>query len=186
VASSGESGQRPGDGPPPGVQVDQDMQFQRREWAVQRIGWVAGVLVLAASLAGALGHGPLSHAEAEGLDGALHVKYERIVRSNRPVDLTFSLAAGTGNETVLWLSREMMERMSVEAVRPEPVRWWATPARTGLVFAHAPDTAPGGPPGGGGGGAGATVGGQTVGGLGGEVGVEGRDGGVRVWMLALP
>lgn len=181
MASSGESGQRPGDGPPPGVQVDQDMRFQRREWAVQRIGWVAGVLVLAASLAGALGHGPLSHAEAEGLDGALHVKYERIVRSNRPVDLTFSLAAGTGNETVLWLSREMMERMSVEAVRPEPVRWWATPARTGLVFAHAPDTAPGDRLA-----VALRVEVQTVGGLGGEVGVEGRDGGVRVWMLALP
>jgi hypothetical protein len=50
-------------------QIDEDLNFQRREWKIQRAGWVTMALVIIAALLGVFGAGPLSSAtiETEGV-----------------------------------------------------------------------------------------------------------------------
>lgn len=55
------------------VQVSEDLDFQRKEWRVQRIAWTCmAVLILAAAL-GAAGSGPLSSRTAKARGGHLAV-----------------------------------------------------------------------------------------------------------------
>ncbi|HPO58399.1 MAG TPA: hypothetical protein PLV53_06100 [Anaerolineaceae bacterium] len=49
-----------------GLQVDQDMPFQEKEWTAERAGWIIGLLLLLAGLAGLFGGGPLSRAAPPG------------------------------------------------------------------------------------------------------------------------
>jgi hypothetical protein len=60
------------------MEINADLEFQRRVWAAQRIGWIAiGAFVIAA-LVGVFGQGPLSSAAAGG--NALRIEYERFAR----------------------------------------------------------------------------------------------------------
>lgn len=170
------------DRPPPGLQVDQDMRFQRCEWRVQRAGWAAGVFILAAALAGLFGHGPLSRAEAGSRDGPLHVRYDRIVRNQAPADLRLSFFLDpAGGETTLWLSSALVQNIELRSVMPQPLRSWSTPSRTGFVFAAPAGAAPGDR-------VEAVIRAeiQTIGWLRAELGVEGRDPPVHLSMLSLP
>lgn len=47
------------------LELGQDLPFQRREWAVQRIAWAAMAAVLTAALLGLFGSGPVSDAVVE-------------------------------------------------------------------------------------------------------------------------
>src|SRR5262249_33260243 len=57
--------------------IQEDMEFQRRSWLVQRTSWIIMALVLVAALAGLFFHGPLSHTTARNADGSVAVEYER-------------------------------------------------------------------------------------------------------------
>jgi hypothetical protein len=102
------------------LEVGQDLGFQRREWRVQRIAWVAMAMVLVAGLAGLLGSGPLAHAaaEAEGLT----VEYDRIVRDRAPFDLRFVLPPGTApsGQVDLWIDRALLDKAEIARVVPQP------------------------------------------------------------------
>lgn len=54
------------------------LRSQRREWVVERTGWVLMALLLAAGLLGLLGGGPLAHASLSS--GTVELKFDRIVR----------------------------------------------------------------------------------------------------------
>ena len=47
------------------LQIHQDLCQERREWKIQRVGWLLMALMLVAALAGLLGPGPLSSTIAE-------------------------------------------------------------------------------------------------------------------------
>ena len=71
--------------------LDQDLDFQRRSWRLQRLGWSAmGVTVLAALL-GLFGTGPLSSATVSSQDEALTLQYNRFWRVQSPMTLRLSV-----------------------------------------------------------------------------------------------
>jgi hypothetical protein len=105
------------------LQLEEDVVFQRREWLIQRAGWVAlGTLVAAAAL-GVFGSGPLSSARAGSPNTRLWAEYERFVRAGAPTRVIvrgtmLERASGSGFE--LRLPREYFESFRVEHVSPEP------------------------------------------------------------------
>jgi hypothetical protein len=123
--------------------IDEDMPFQRREWAIQRVGWVVILFVLIAGLLGALGgNGWLSHGEAKA--GSLALEYERFTRQRRPTSLQVrvdpsSMVAG---QVPLWLDQAFLDRIDVERIEPEPVETRAGAGRVvyqvGLADAERP------------------------------------------------
>ncbi|HEV2128712.1 MAG TPA: hypothetical protein VGR22_08850, partial [Thermomicrobiales bacterium] len=73
------------------LEVDEDIEFQEREWKVQRVGWALMLVVIVLALVGLFGTGPLSAVEREADDGTLVLEYQRFVRHGGRT--TFSIAA---------------------------------------------------------------------------------------------
>jgi hypothetical protein len=105
------------------LDIDVDMVFQQRSWAVQRAGWIViGLLVLAAA-AGLLGSGPLSRRTAT-VPGVLEIEYARFTRYEDPERLSVRLlSAATVNPSVqLSLNREYLDHSRIDSITPAPER----------------------------------------------------------------
>jgi hypothetical protein len=101
-----------------GLQINQDVPYQRKEWRVQRIIWVFVTALLIAALAGLLGPGPLSSTSAG--TRAFRVEYLRFARWQAPQSLVVS--ADTAGATTLQLafSRSFLGSMQVQQITPQP------------------------------------------------------------------
>jgi len=104
------------------LDVAQDLRFQRWEWAVQRVGWAAFVLILVAGLLGLFGDGPLSRGRAGTRETRLWVEYERLQRYQAQATLQVHVARETiGDGTLrLWIGRDYAEGVRLRQLTPSP------------------------------------------------------------------
>jgi len=104
------------------LEVGQDLQFQRREWVFERVGWVAMALVIVLAFVGVFGHGMTSKASTTSGDGFLKVDYSRMARHRSPDTIRLTLAPGAvdGDEARVAFSRQSVDGMEIETVYPEP------------------------------------------------------------------
>jgi hypothetical protein len=116
-------------GPSSRLQIDEDLNFQRREWQIQRAGWVAMALVILAALIGVFGTGPLSSATIEG--EGLRLEHERFGRLERNTELRFTIG-GTGDPVLLRIGNGYLEWVKIESITPEPGKTEAV--SDGVVF----------------------------------------------------
>ena|SRR5687767_5716636 len=103
------------------LEISQDLDQQRLEWRIERMGWTLMVLTLLAALAGLLGNGPLSRRQA-GDKNSLWVEYNRFERYQAPAMLRLHLGPKlTGRDEVrVSVSRQYIEAIQLEHVDPEP------------------------------------------------------------------
>jgi hypothetical protein len=118
--------QEPAGVPPPrldGLQIEEDFEFQRRSWRVQRVAWLAGLLLLAGAMLGLFGSGPLSRATVD-VPGLMRVEYQRFARYETPETLTIHLlpAATGGSSVQVGLDRQYLDRSKVDSIVPPPQR----------------------------------------------------------------
>lgn len=106
----------------PALSIEHDSRFQRREWLVQRVGWVVMTAAIGAALVGLLGEGPLSDRVAGEKGGPLWVEYQRFGRWQAPEEMRVHLGRhqATDGQVRLWLSRDLIEKLEVEQVTPPP------------------------------------------------------------------
>jgi hypothetical protein len=88
------------------LQIGEDVDFLRRAWRVQRVGWALLVLILLAALLGLTGTGPLSQATAGSEGGPVRV----------------------------WFDRQYLHKVEVTGVVPEPESVEVSPDRVTYVF----------------------------------------------------
>ena len=102
--------------------LDEDLPFQRKQWLVERIGWLVMGALVAYSLAGGLGSGgPLSTTEAVSKDGTVRVHYEKFARQLTPISLEITARqAPDGRDLLIHLSGDYLGSMAVRSVVPEP------------------------------------------------------------------
>ncbi|MCA3748452.1 MAG: hypothetical protein AB1425_06300 [Actinomycetota bacterium] len=121
-----------------GLEIGQDLRFQRRMWAIQRIGWAVMALSILAALLGLFGGaGPLSVAVVGKEEAPISVEqYYRFLRYGAPTTLRVHVDAppGTGGEVCVWIDREYLESVQVQSVTPEPARVEAGSGRLTYVF----------------------------------------------------
>jgi hypothetical protein len=105
-----------------GIDINQDMDFQWREWRFHQIAWVFFAAILLAGLLGLLGQGPLSSGRVGETGGALALEYERIDRLGAPTGMRVMLGprVAEGGSARVAFSRNFMDRISVEEIVPEP------------------------------------------------------------------
>jgi hypothetical protein len=105
-----------------GVDINQDMDYQRREWRAERIAWVFFSLVIVAALLGLLGQGPLSAAHAGDPTSGLELDWQRIDRNQAPTQLTLTLAPQLiqGGAARVTFNEEYLDRIEIEEIVPEP------------------------------------------------------------------
>jgi hypothetical protein len=121
------------------MEVGQDMAYQRREWLVERIGWIVMATVVLAALLGLLGRGPLSSAERGDHAGTLRLEYERFLHYRDQSTLTVTIDAGSpdAEQVRLWLSRSYLETMRPLKITPAPEREEIGGERQVFVFRRA-------------------------------------------------
>ena len=104
------------------LEIEEDIQTQRRVWMVQRVFWGIALLVALAALLGLLGgSGPLNRAIAGAAGAPIQVKYPRFGRLDAPMSIPVTLQPRRGeDEARVWISREYLDAMDVETIRPEP------------------------------------------------------------------
>lgn len=119
------------------LEIDQDLDFQRREWRVQRVLWAATALLLVLALLGLFGTGPISGTTAESADGTVSVDYHRFVRHDGRASLTFHVSGeGASNQQIeLWISQDYIDNVQVEGISPQPQEVRSAGDRTIYVFA---------------------------------------------------
>jgi hypothetical protein len=103
------------------IQVEEDLQFLKREWRFQRIGWVGMALVLLAGVLGAFGRGALSHARA-GDSRIFGAEYSRVIRHGATDELTIFVGPGLQADSAIHIaiSRAYLAEFAIEDVQPEP------------------------------------------------------------------
>ena len=119
------------------IEIGEDLEFQRRSWRVQRIGWAVMMLIVAAALLGIFGGGPLSNARA-GDANRFGIDYQRFVRLESPEKITFNVgsASATGASSVdIWIDRGWLEKHDISSIVPEPSETRVTPDRVIYRFA---------------------------------------------------
>jgi hypothetical protein len=111
------------------------MRHHRAAWRVERIGWLLMVLVLAATLLGVFGDGPLSHARS-GSSQHLSVRYDRLLRSSAPAQYAFvaNAAGASAGELRLRFDRSLMEDIELDSIVPQPETEDAGPDYTEFAF----------------------------------------------------
>ena len=110
-----------------GIEIDEDLPFQRRLWLIERIGWWGIAAVLAAAAAGLFGHGPMSRTTLEITDptepsGRMLLDYERFGRAFSESQFVLTRPAGTpdGRSFTLWLSDDYLGEVEVLRITPDP------------------------------------------------------------------
>ena len=106
------------------LDIEEDEAFQKTEWRVQRIGWFFWALVLIAGLAGLIGSGPLSSAEATTPDGDLTVSYNRFLHYHQPALLEIELRenAEDSGAVEIEVSQSLLDHIEIHRIQPEPER----------------------------------------------------------------
>ncbi|HZH42938.1 MAG TPA: hypothetical protein VEY50_02475 [Lysobacter sp.] len=122
------------------LQLHEDLAHERREWKLQRIGWVLWALLLLAALLGLLGHGPLSDNTARDAAGLASVRHQRFERYEAPshYDIEAAPAAAAGDVLTLRLERPVLERLELERFEPEPLHVRADGDALLFAFARSP------------------------------------------------
>src|SRR5688572_32122600 len=115
-------------------ELGQDLPFERRTWTVQRIGWMAMALVVAAALAGVFGNGLLSHAMLTSPEQLFKLEYERFLRFQARAELRLAIAqpAIDQGQARILISQEYLRNMRLQTIVPQPTRIETTDA--GVVY----------------------------------------------------
>jgi hypothetical protein len=121
--------QRMASGPDRDLEIEQHDAFQRREWRVERVGWVLLALLLLAGLSGLLGPGPLSWATAGTSSDPVRVEYQRVTHheADDAVTLGFSPDAVEDGAVTVELTGSWVGAVDIQGISPEPGEQRATP-----------------------------------------------------------
>lgn len=98
------------------------LRRQRREWSIQRLGWLVMALCVAAGVLGLLGGGGLFGERVTGEKGApIWIEHERLARLETPTTLRVHLLPGQPDgEVSFWVATEFLEHVEVRQIMPPP------------------------------------------------------------------
>lgn len=104
------------------MQIHEDIDFQKRSWVVQRIGWVFFAIALLLAGLGLFGNGLFSNAVAGQQDGALWLEYPRFARfeDEFPIIVHANGGSGNGGEIMIQLAWDYLEGFEVNTIFPDP------------------------------------------------------------------
>lgn len=118
------------------LEVPQDLDFQRREWFLERVGWAIMFVIAVATLLGLFGRGWLSNASVGDQGASLRVQYERFTRllSNTAFTVTLGPGATRGDTARVWIDRDFRQSIQIVDMAPQPARVVAGPDRVTYLF----------------------------------------------------
>lgn len=126
------------------LDINEDIDFERRSWRVQDAGAAAIGFLMAAALAGLFGSGALSRAGGESADGGASADYQRFARSDARSEMILRLRPGQERDGLIAIRVDAayLEAFEVERITPRPVGELAGADGIRYVFAVAPGLEP--------------------------------------------
>ncbi len=121
----------------PGLELNQDLTFQRRSWRVQRVAWGVMAAIVVATLLGLFGSGLLSSTTVSTPNQTMQVRYERFGRLDSPLITNVRLASGAGDadgRVRLWVSRGYLSRVAGDGLSPVPETTLTAADRVVFIF----------------------------------------------------
>ncbi len=100
------------------LQLEEDLNFQQRQWVFQRVVWMVMLGVVVLGLLGLFGSGPLSTVTIDSDNQQF--EYERFTRANDPTELQFQLKKVAPGKLLIRLDRRLLETVNFDTVQPEP------------------------------------------------------------------
>src|SRR5688572_9097688 len=108
--------------------------FQRREWLIQRAGWLAIALAILAGAAGVFGDGPLADVRLEG--NGIRLEYERFARMEAPNQWRLTVVdTPAGGRLEIGVDASLVSNYRFTEIHPEPRQVRATGTRWVYEFA---------------------------------------------------
>lgn len=102
-----------------GLDIDQNLDFQRKAWKVQRITWAVMLAILLAVGLGFLGAaGPANYRTSS--NNSVKVGFQSFVHRIAPTDIHVTLSQLSGDSTQLLISRDFMGNYQVQSIVPQP------------------------------------------------------------------
>lgn len=113
---------------------DAVMRHHRAAWRVERIAWAVMALLLLATLLGAFGGGPLSHARSSA--PSVELEYERLMSAAAPTEYRLQVqpALAVDGRVPVRIDQALVELMQLQSIVPEPEAVAAGPGYTEFVF----------------------------------------------------
>lgn len=102
------------------LQMRFDPGHERREWIVQRFGWVLMILLSLAALAGVLGDGLASRSQAGKIGSDLYVEYDRFIRHQAPFAIKLYCKPGLQKQFSISFDRSFLEQCEIKEIQPAP------------------------------------------------------------------
>ena len=117
-------------------EIDQDLNFQEREWRWERISWIVIASIMIAGLMGLFGHHPFARVRSQTPNGQVVIDYERFGRydSSGQIFIKSAPAHGQDNMVHVWLDAEYLDAINVVSVSPWPLRGEAREGQRAFVF----------------------------------------------------
>ena len=101
------------------LEINEGLNFQRRQWTLQRVGWVTALVLIVLACLGLFGEGPIGNVMVSS--GNVRLEFDRFGRLGRETRLNFQTDLTKGkSQHRLWLSRRYLERVRIERIEPEP------------------------------------------------------------------
>jgi hypothetical protein len=101
-----------------GLDVDEDIAFQKKEWLAQRVGIALLFAFVASAALGLTGMGgPLSRGAAGRPEDPVFVQFDRFVRRGAAATITLHLRAAPGDVN-FWVSAPYFEHVRISSVAP--------------------------------------------------------------------
>jgi hypothetical protein len=97
------------------------LRHYRREWRIERVGWLAFLAIIVCGVAGFLGPGPLTSLRIESDDGSLALEYYSVEHNAAPGSIILRARPAPGaTEIRLAMSRSFCDHVKVESIVPVP------------------------------------------------------------------
>jgi hypothetical protein len=128
-----------------GIEIAQDLEFQKKSWRVQRIAWKVMLGIAVAALLGVFGSGPVSSASTPATDAGVAANYERFIRAGGEHSLGLVVtpaAIDDDSSVVIWMASDWLAGNLVLAITPQPESETAQPDRISYRFAVAELSSP--------------------------------------------
>lgn len=119
------------------LEVAEDLEFQRKAWIFERIGWAAFGAVVAGAALGLFGRGPLTNVVAAA-PGGFSVDYPRFARMQSPITLEVTLPPdpATDGSVRVWMSADYLRDVTIAAITPQPDGAELDDGRIAFIFSR--------------------------------------------------
>jgi hypothetical protein len=102
---------------PPGTNT---VDFHRKQFFAERIGWGAMALFLSWALLGGFGDGWLSHRQFSNAERSVAIDYQSIGRRDSPMELRLRVQSNTNDDKLmLHVNREFLDGVMIEQITPQ-------------------------------------------------------------------